>query len=120
MLWSCFAKITALSKIYSSNCVTRQRKPMYLTCQKFMHIDKTHFVHITFFFYRLIASGQRTSINTDLVVWQLVKLFASHEDPTLKTKVARLAKTLLEFQPDVQNQLTARRKSLENAVQGES
>ncbi|XP_023029011.1 uncharacterized protein [Leptinotarsa decemlineata] len=69
-------------------------------------------------FNKLIASGQRPNINAELVVWQLVRLLASHDDPTLKTKVARLAKALLDYQPDFQRIISARRKALEQAVQG--
>lgn len=52
------------------------------------------------------------------MVWQLVRLFASHDDPSLKTKVARLAKALVEYQPEIQNEVTAKKKALEQAVQG--
>lgn len=57
-------------------------------------------------------------MNVEQVVWQLVKLFAAHDDPTLKTKVGRLAKTLLEYQPSFRELLNGRKKSLEQAVQG--
>lgn len=57
-------------------------------------------------------------MNAEQVVWQLVRLFASHEDPTLKTKVARLAKVLLEYQPDFHRILSERKKALEQAIQG--
>ncbi|KAJ8917874.1 hypothetical protein NQ315_010787 [Exocentrus adspersus] len=66
----------------------------------------------------LIASGQRPTINAEQVVWQLVRLFASHDDPTLKTKVGRLAKTLSEYQPDFKRMVSAKKKALEQAVQG--
>lgn len=57
-------------------------------------------------------------MNAEQVVWQLVKLFAAHDDPTLKTKVGRLAKSLLEYQPDFHGLLSGRKKALEQAVQG--
>lgn len=57
-------------------------------------------------------------MNAEQVLWQLVKLFASYEDPTLKTKVARLTKILLDYQPDFYRALTTRKKALEHAVQG--
>ncbi|XP_019865235.2 uncharacterized protein LOC109594456 [Aethina tumida] len=69
-------------------------------------------------FNKLIASGQRPNLNAEQVVWQLVRLFASHDDPTLKTKVARLAKTLVDYQPEMQRMLSNRKKALEQAVQG--
>lgn len=69
-------------------------------------------------FSRLITSGQRPNVNAEQVVWQLVKLFAAHDDPTLKTKVGRLAKTLAEYQPNFHNMLATRKKALEQAVQG--
>lgn len=68
--------------------------------------------------FRLIASGQRPNINAEQVVWQLVRLFASLDDPTLKTKVLRLSKALADYQPDFLRQLTQRRKSLDQAIQG--
>lgn len=58
-------------------------------------------------------------MNGEQVVWHLVRLFASHEDPTLKTKVARLAKSLLDYQPEFQRILANRKKALEQAIQGE-
>lgn len=57
-------------------------------------------------------------MNAEQVVWHLVKLFAAHDDPTLKTKVGRLARTLLEYQPDFHGLLSERKKALEQAVQG--
>lgn len=57
-------------------------------------------------------------MNAEQVLWQLVKLFAAHEDPTLKTKVGRLAKTLVEYQPEFHSLLCTRKKALEQAVQG--
>ncbi|XP_044753467.1 uncharacterized protein LOC123312938 [Coccinella septempunctata] len=69
-------------------------------------------------FNKLIASGQRPNINAEQVVWQLVRLFASLDDPTLKTKVFRLAKALFDYQPDFHRLLTQRRKSLDQAIQG--
>ncbi|CAH1115163.1 unnamed protein product [Psylliodes chrysocephalus] len=70
------------------------------------------------FFNKLIASGQRPNINAEQVVWQLVKLLASHDDPTLKTKISKLAKALLAYQPNFQTQIASRKKALEQAVQG--
>ncbi|KAJ8985983.1 hypothetical protein NQ317_013867 [Molorchus minor] len=67
---------------------------------------------------RLAASGQRPNVNAEQVVWQLVRLFASYDDPTLKTKVARLAKSLFEYQPDLRKAVTSKKKALEQAVQG--
>ncbi|XP_017779345.1 PREDICTED: uncharacterized protein LOC108564744 [Nicrophorus vespilloides] len=68
---------------------------------------------------KLVSSGhQRTNLNAEPVIWQLVKLFACHEDPTLKTKVGRLARALVEYQPDFHALLLQRRKALEQAVQG--
>ncbi|CAH0555309.1 unnamed protein product [Brassicogethes aeneus] len=69
-------------------------------------------------FNKLTTSGQRPNVNSEQVVWQLVKLFATHDDPTLKTKVARLAKSLLGYQPDIQRILSTRKKALEQAIQG--
>ncbi|VEN53299.1 unnamed protein product [Callosobruchus maculatus] len=69
-------------------------------------------------FNKLIASGQRPNVNAEQVVWQLVRLLASHDDPTLKTKVARLAKALLEYQPDLHRQISNKKKALEQAVEG--
>lgn len=57
-------------------------------------------------------------MNAEQVVWQLVKLLAAHDDPSLKTKVGRLAKTLLEYQPDFHGSISERKKALEQAVQG--
>ena len=57
-------------------------------------------------------------MNAEQVVWQLVKLFASHEDPTLKTKVARLTRILVDYQPDFHRMLSTRKKALEHAIQG--
>lgn len=48
-----------------------------------------------------------------------MRLFASHDDPSLKTKVARLAKALVDYQPEIQNEVAAKKKALEQAVQGE-
>lgn len=70
------------------------------------------------FFFRLVISGQRPSINADPVIWQLVRLLASYEDPTLKSKIAKLGKTLVQWQPDFRRQLMSKRKALEQAVQG--
>lgn len=52
------------------------------------------------------------------MLWQLVRLFAAHEDPTLKTKLGRLAKILVEYQPDFHRLLNTRRKALDRAIQG--
>lgn len=57
-------------------------------------------------------------MNAEQVLWQLVKLFAAHEDPTLKTKVGRLVKTLVEYQPEFHGLVCTRKKELEQAVQG--
>lgn len=75
-------------------------------------------MYVIIWLFRLVSSGQRPSITADPVVWQLVRLLASYEDPTLKSKIARLAKTLLEWQPDFQRQLTSKKKAFEQAVQG--
>ncbi|CAG9819262.1 unnamed protein product [Phaedon cochleariae] len=69
-------------------------------------------------FNKLIAAGQRSVLDAEQVVWQLVKLLASHDDPTLKTKVARLARALLEYHPEFQALISTRKKDLEQAVQG--
>ncbi|XP_056637011.1 uncharacterized protein LOC130445426 [Diorhabda sublineata] len=69
-------------------------------------------------FNKLIVSGQRPNINADQVIWQLVRLLASHDDPTLKTKVAKLAKALLEYQPNFHMEILSRKKALEQALQG--
>lgn len=63
-------------------------------------------------------SGHKPNVYPDQVVWQLVRLFASHDDPSLKTKVARLTKAIVDYQPDLQNEVTAKKKALEQAVQG--
>ncbi|CAG9862362.1 unnamed protein product [Phyllotreta striolata] len=70
------------------------------------------------FFNKLIASDQRPNINAEQVVWQLVKLLASHDDPTLKTKISKLSKALLAYQPDFQTKISSRKKALEQAIQG--
>lgn len=75
-------------------------------------------IYVIIWLFRLVTSGQRPSITADPVVWQLVRLLASYEDPTLKSKIARLAKTLLEWQPDFQRQLMSKKKAFEQAVQG--
>jgi protoporphyrinogen oxidase len=59
-------------------------------------------------------------VNAEQVVWQLVRLFAAHDDPTLKTKVTRLTRTLMDYQPDFHRMLSARKKALEHAIQGKS
>lgn len=69
-------------------------------------------------FYRLVSSGQRPNLSAEPVLWQLVRLFATHEDPTLKTKVGRLVRSLVEYQPDFHRLLTTRRNALEKAIQG--
>lgn len=71
-----------------------------------------------YFYYRLVASGQRPNVNAEQVLWQLVRLFTSHDDPTLKTKVNRLAKALIDYQPDFYRLLSSRRKALDRAIQG--
>lgn len=71
------------------------------------------------FISRLVASGQRPNVNSEQVLWQLVRLFSSsHDDTTLKTKVGRLVKSLIDYQPDFYRLLTTRRKSLDKAIQG--
>ncbi|KAF2879590.1 hypothetical protein ILUMI_26589 [Ignelater luminosus] len=67
---------------------------------------------------RLVASNQRPNLNAEPVVWQLVRLLASHDDPGLKTKVGKLAQVLIEYQPDLRRLLTTRRKAFEQAIQG--
>nr|XP_022918602.1 uncharacterized protein LOC111427609 [Onthophagus taurus] len=69
-------------------------------------------------FSKLVATGQRPNLNAEPVLWQLVRLFALHEDPGLKSKLGRLAQVLLEFQPEFFRVLSSRRKTLEQAVQG--
>jgi hypothetical protein len=69
-------------------------------------------------FNKLITAGQRPNVNAEQVVWQLVRLFAAHDDPTLKTKVTRLTRTLMDYQPDFHRMLSARKKALEHAIQG--
>ncbi|EFA09543.2 uncharacterized protein LOC656542 [Tribolium castaneum] len=69
-------------------------------------------------FNKLITSGQRPNVNAEQVLWQLVKLFASHEDPTLKTKVARLTQILVDYQPEFYRILATKKKALEHAIQG--
>lgn len=71
------------------------------------------------FISRLVASNQRPNLNAEPVVWQLVRLLASHDDPGLKTKVGKLAQVLIEYQPDLRRLLTTRRKAFEQAIQGE-
>lgn len=68
--------------------------------------------------FRLVSSGQRPSITADPVIWQIVRLLASYEDPTLKSKVAKLSRALVEWQPDFRRQLMSKKKALEQAVQG--
>lgn len=68
--------------------------------------------------YRLVASEQRPALAAEPIVWQLVRLLASYDDPSLKSKIAKLAKTLVEWQPDFRRQLMTKRKALEQAVQG--
>lgn len=58
-------------------------------------------------------------MNAEQVIWQLVKLFASHEDPTLKTKVAKLTQILVDYQPEFHRELSTKKKALEHAIQGE-
>lgn len=70
------------------------------------------------FFLRLVASEHRPALAAEPIVWQLVRLLASYDDPSLKSKIAKLAKTLVEWQPDFRRQLMTKRKALEQAVQG--
>lgn len=65
-----------------------------------------------------MASGQRPNVNAEQVLWHLVQLFSYHDDPTLKTKVGRLARSLIDYQPDFYRLLSTRRKALDKAIQG--
>lgn len=68
--------------------------------------------------FRLVASNQRLNLNVEPVVWQLVRLLASHDDPGLKTKVGKLAQVLVEFQPDLRRLLISKKKTFEQAIEG--
>lgn len=68
--------------------------------------------------FRLISTGQRPNVNAEPILWQLVKLFATCDDPTLKNKVAKLVQALFEFHPDYHRLLCNRKKALEQAIRG--
>ncbi|GJQ85485.1 hypothetical protein Trydic_g23075 [Trypoxylus dichotomus] len=69
-------------------------------------------------FNKLVSTGQRPNINAEPVLWQLVRLFAICDDPTLKNKVVKLVQALFEFQPDYHRLLCNRKHALEQAVRG--
>lgn len=69
-------------------------------------------------YFRLVATGQRPNVNAEPVLWQLVRLFATSDDPTLKNKVVKLVQALFDFQPEYHRLLSSRKKALEQAVRG--
>lgn len=66
----------------------------------------------------MVASDQRPILAAEPVLWQLVRLLASYDDTSLKSKIAKLARTIFEWQPDFRRQLLSKKKALEQAVQG--
>ncbi|KAK5645491.1 hypothetical protein RI129_006791 [Pyrocoelia pectoralis] len=69
-------------------------------------------------FNRLLSSNPCPNMNTEPVIWQLVRLLASHEDSGLKAKIRKLAQILGEYQPDIRRLLVTKRKAFEEAVKG--
>lgn len=68
--------------------------------------------------FRLVALGLRPAISADPVVWQLVRLFSSHQDSALRQRCGRLVQALAEWQPGLRGELINRRRALDHAVEG--
>lgn len=67
-----------------------------------------------------VVPSPKPEIAADAVVWHLVKLFGNPHESGLRQRCTKLIQSLATWQPDLRDLLKARRKSLDQAVQGEA
>ena len=69
--------------------------------------------------FRLINTGQKPNVNAEQVLWQMVRLFSTQDDTSLKHKLGKLAQVLLEFEPKIHTTLVIKKKELDRAIEGD-
>lgn len=70
--------------------------------------------------FRLITvnPSPKPDVPAESVLWQLVKLFAIPHDSGLKQRCLKLIQSLVQYEPNLRNNLREARKSFNDAVQG--
>lgn len=65
-----------------------------------------------------VVSSPRPDVPAEAITWNLVKLFGNPHESGLRQRCTKLIQAIGMWQPELRDSLRARRKSLDQAVQG--